>query len=110
MAALAYLFPPLSGLIAFGLGRAARVRRHGLQSVVFGALWPALVYVASLAGAAGSRAAFALGALLWLALLISTGLGRDPWWPGTGALGRWAETSLGDEPEVVEEEERSAPA
>ena len=97
MAALAYLLPPLTGLLAFGLGAEARVRRHGLQSVAFGVLWPATIYAAARVGAAGTRAAFALGALTWLALLISTALGRDLWLPPRRTLERWAEPSLRDE-------------
>ena len=78
MAALAYLFPPISGLLAYLLGRDQRVRFHGLQGVVFGFLWPAAVYAGSLAGANGTRAVFALGALMWVALFGMTALGRDP--------------------------------
>jgi len=82
MAALAYLFPPLTGMLAYSLGRAARVRFHGLQSVVFGFLWPAAVYAGSLAGATGTRVTFALGALAWLGLFALTLAGRDPRLPG----------------------------
>jgi uncharacterized membrane protein len=82
MAALAYLFPPLTGLLAYSLGRAERVRWHGLQSVVFGFIWPVLIYAGSLAGPLGTRIVFALGALTWIGFLITTAVGRDPRLPG----------------------------
>ena len=59
-----------------------RARFHGLQAVVFGFLWPAAIYVGSLAGPTGTRVVFALGALVWIALLGMTALGRDPRLPG----------------------------
>jgi len=82
MAALAYLLPPLSGLLVYSMGRDQRARFHGLQAVVFGFLWPAAIYVGSLAGPTGTRVVFALGALVWIALLGMTALGRDPRLPG----------------------------
>jgi uncharacterized membrane protein len=82
MAALAYLLPPLSGLLVYSMGRNQRARFHGLQAVVFGFLWPAAIYVGSLAGPTGTRVVFALGALVWIALLGMTALGRDPRLPG----------------------------
>jgi uncharacterized membrane protein len=82
MAALAYLLPPLSGLLVYSMGRDQRARFHGLQAVVFGFLWPAAIYGGSLAGPTGTRVVFALGALVWIALLGMTALGRDPRLPG----------------------------
>jgi uncharacterized membrane protein len=82
MAALAYLFPPLTGLLAYSLGRAERVRWHGLQSVAFGFAWPALIYVGSFAGPLVTRLVFALGALVWIGFLVTTAVGRDPRLPG----------------------------
>ena len=82
MAALAYLLPPLSGLLVYSMGRDQRARFHGLQAVVFGFLWPAAIYVGSLAGPTGTRVVFALGALVWIALIGMTALGRDPRLPG----------------------------
>ena len=78
MAALAYLLPPLSGMIAFFGARSERVRTHGAQAVVLGALWPAATYAASLAGAGATRVAFAIGVLVWVALMVATALGLDP--------------------------------
>ena len=82
MAALAYLFPPLTGLLAYAIGRDERARWHGLQSVVFGFAWPALIYAASLAGAVGTRVTFALGVLIWIGFFVLTVIGRDPRLPG----------------------------
>ena len=67
MAALAYLFPPLSGLLVYSMGRDPRARFHGLQAVVFGFLWPAAIYAGSLAGPTGTRIVFAVGGLIWIA-------------------------------------------
>ena len=82
MAALAYLLPPLSGLLAYSLGRDQRARFHGLQAVAFGFLWPVAIYAGSLAGPTGTRIIFALGVLIWVGLLVVTALGRDPRLPG----------------------------
>ena len=82
MAALAYLLPPLSGLLAYSLGRDQRVRFHGLQAVAFGFLWPVAIYAGSLAGPTGTRITFALGVLIWIGFLVVTALGRDPRLPG----------------------------
>ena len=82
MAALAYLLPPLSGLLAYSMGRDQRVRFHGLQAVVFGFLWPTAIYAGSLMGPTGTRVMFALGALIWVALFGLAALGRDPRLPG----------------------------
>ena len=92
MAALAYLFPPLTGLLAYALGRDERARWHGLQSVAVGFAWPALIYAAfnaggpgaagSLAGAVGTRVTFALGGLIWIGFFVLTVIGRDPRLPG----------------------------
>ncbi len=77
MAALAYLFPPLSGLFAYLKGSDERTRAHGIQAVAFGALWPLSLYGASTFGSSATRVAFFGGALIWLVLLASTALGAD---------------------------------
>ena len=82
MAALAYLLPPLTGLLTYALGRDERARWHGLQSVVFGFAWPVLIYAASLAGATGTRVTFAAGALTWIGFFGLTVIGRNPRLPG----------------------------
>ena len=91
MVALAYLFPPLSGLVAYFKATTERGRFHGLQSALFGLLWPLSLYVASALTPGATQVAFFLGAVLWLLLLVVTALGKDPCVPGTGKLlRRWA--------------------
>ena len=86
MAALAYLFPPLSGLIAYFTASAKRTRFHGLQSVFFGLLWPLALYGCSAISPGVTQIGFLIGALVWLLLLLVTAVGRDPRLPGTGRL------------------------
>ena len=89
MAALSYLFPPLSGLIAYFKSSTARGRFHGLQAALFGLLWPAALYGAGAIGPGAVQIAFFVGAGLWL-LLGATAFGKDPCVPGTGKLlRRW---------------------
>ncbi|MDQ3987284.1 MAG: hypothetical protein M3280_12410 [Actinomycetota bacterium] len=91
MAALAYIFPPLSGLIAFLKGGTERVRFHGLQSVLLGAAWPAAVYLGSLFTPGATQVAFFTGLVLVIVAVIATALGADPRIPGVGRrLYRWA--------------------
>ena len=99
MAALAYLFPPLSGLLVYLSTRNPRARFHGLQSVAFGALWPAAIYLASLGGPIGTRVAAGVGALIWIALLVLAAFGRDPRLPGGSRLRAWAAEAPGASPE-----------
>jgi uncharacterized membrane protein len=77
MAWLAYLLPPITGLPAYLKGRDPRTRFHGLQSIVYGFLWPAALFGATYISAAATQIVFGLGGLLWLALLVTTMLGRD---------------------------------
>jgi uncharacterized membrane protein len=94
MAALAYLLPPVSGLIGYFTSSDARTRRHGLQSVLFGFLWPAALYAGSAVTPGATQIAFFVGAALWVVLLAATALGRDPHLPGTGRVfERWAAES-----------------
>ena len=78
MAALAYIFPPLSGLIAYLRGRTDRVRFHGLQSVLLGFLWPASLYLCSLITPGATQIAFVVMAALWLVAIVGTAFGKDP--------------------------------
>ena len=78
MATLAYLLPPLTGLFAYLRGVDERARRHGLQSILLGALWPALLFVAASISPGVAQVVWALGALAWFAALVGTLLGRDP--------------------------------
>ncbi|MDQ4095438.1 MAG: hypothetical protein M3174_04430 [Actinomycetota bacterium] len=86
MAALAYLFPPVSGLIAYFKSTGARGRFHGLQSVLFGLLWPGSLYACSAITPGATQVAFVVGGVIWLLLLVATAFGADPRVPGTGGL------------------------
>lgn len=91
MPALAYLLPPLSGLIAYFKAATPRARFHGLQASLFGFLWPLLIYAASSFTPGATQGTFFVGAALWILLLVVTALGRDPCIPGTGEwLRRWS--------------------
>jgi len=83
MSALAYLIPPVSGLFAYLKGSSPRVRLHGLQSVVFGILWPSALYVGSWISPAATMVAFVVFAAIWIGLIVSTAFGLDPVVPGT---------------------------
>jgi uncharacterized membrane protein len=99
MAAFAYLLLPVTGLIAYLTGRDQRVRTHGLQAIVVGLVWPICLYVAAFGPPVAVQATFALGAVVWLGLLVLTLLGRDPLLPGIGGpLAALAETSAKDAP------------
>ncbi len=84
MAALAYVLLPVSGLVAFLRGRSARVRLHGLQAVLLGALWPACLYLGSAITPGVTQAVFAVGALVWVAVIGAAAFGVDLWLPGVG--------------------------
>ena len=86
MAALAYLFPPLSGLIAYFAASTERVRMHGLQSTVFGLLWPASLYGCSAISPGATQVAFFVGLAVWILLFAVTLFGLNPRLPGTGPL------------------------
>ena len=91
MAALAYLFPPLSGLVAYFKARTPRGRFHGLQAALFGLLSPLSLYGAAAIKPGAPQVAFFAGAGLWLLLLVVTAIGKDPCVPGTGRLlRRWS--------------------
>ena len=77
MAALAYLAPPVSGAVAYFFGSQPRVRFHGLQSVAIGAVWPILLYAASLLSARVTQATFVLGLLVWIGAFVVAAIGRD---------------------------------
>lgn len=82
MAALAYLVPPVSGLVAFLTAAEGRVRFHGLQSIALGTVWPAAIYLGSAVTPALTRIAFLVGALVWVLLLVSAAVGKDLGLPG----------------------------
>lgn len=86
MAALAYLFLPVSGALAFLLARSTRVRAHGLQAIVIGTLWALLLYGASAIAAALTWMVAVVGLIAWLGFALLTATGRDPKLP---FLGEW---------------------
>lgn len=85
MAAFAYVLLPVTGLLAYFSGRTPRARWHGLQAIVLGALWPALLYVAAALNESLVLPVAVGGAALWLLFLGATALGRDPALPWIGA-------------------------
>lgn len=84
VAALAYVLLPVTGLIAFLTASDARVRFHGLQAIVVGLVWALLLYAGSAVSEAITRAAFAVGFLVWLGFLAATAAGKDPRLPVIG--------------------------
>ena len=84
MAALAYVLLPVSGLLAFVLGKTPRLRWHGLQAVAFGTLWPIALYAASAVTPLLTQVVFVAGTLSWLGLIVGSGRGRDPRLPVIG--------------------------
>lgn len=84
MAALAYLVLPVTGLVAYFSGKTPRTRWHGLQAIVLGAVWPALLYLAAAAGEALVLPVAAGGAAVWVGFLAGAAFGRDPSLPWLG--------------------------
>jgi uncharacterized membrane protein len=83
-AALAYLLPPLTGLVAYFSSESERVRWHGLQSILLGSAWPVALFAGALLSPAVTQIVAVIGAIAWIALLVGAGLGRDPALPGVG--------------------------
>ena len=77
MAGLSYLLLPISGLIAYLRAAKVRTRFHGLQAILVGLLWPLALFACSAISPGATQVAFALGALLWLTLLITSAAGAD---------------------------------
>jgi uncharacterized membrane protein len=90
VAALAYVLLPITGLVAFLGGTTPRIRFHGLQAIVFGAVWPVLLYAATWTSPLVTQLVGAAGLLLWVVLIIATALGRDLQMPFLGARLRTA--------------------
>lgn len=108
MAALSYLFLPISGLVAYLKGRKARTRFHGLQAILVGLLWPAALFACSTVSPGATQIAFGIGMLVWLTLLISSAAGGDLRLPFVGAaLWRAAHASPGGEEAVPDEPARA---
>ncbi len=94
MAALAYLFPPLSGLAAYMWGKSERTRGHGLQAVLLGALWPAALTLCSMWTPGATQVAFFTGLAVFVLLFGVTLIGRDLLIPGLSRkLRAWASES-----------------
>ena len=92
MAALAYVLPPLSGLVAYLSGGSERIRWHGLQSVLLGVIWPVALFGAALLTPGVTQIVWLIGAVAWLTLLLGAAVGRDPRLPAVGArLRAWAQ-------------------
>jgi uncharacterized membrane protein len=85
VAALAYVLLPISGLVAFLKGSTPRTRFHGLQAIVVGAVWPAALYAATWTSPVVTQVVAALGALVWVTLIVSTAAGKDVQIPFLGA-------------------------
>ncbi len=85
MAGLAYLLLPVTGLVAYFSGKTPRVRWHGLQAIVLGALWPALLYLSAATVEALVLPVALGGAAVWLVFLAGAAAGRDPSLPWLGA-------------------------
>jgi hypothetical protein len=84
MAAFAYLVLPITGLVAYFSGKTPRARWHGLQAIVLGSLWPALLYLAGAVNESLVLPVAVLGAATWLLFLAGTAIGRDPSLPWLG--------------------------
>ena len=99
VAALAYLFLPITGLVAVLGGSSQRARFHGLQAIVLGLVWPVALYGAALLSPGVTQVVFVVGALAWLGFLIATLVGADPRIPLlAGPLERAAGGDLRAEP------------
>jgi uncharacterized membrane protein len=102
VAAFAYVLLPISGLIAYLKGVTARTRFHGLQAIVFGAVWPVVLFAATWTTPLVTQVVGAAGALLWIALIVTTAAGRDLQLPLVGRpLRAAAQTRVTDEPVSV---------
>lgn len=90
MAALAYLLLPVTGLVAYLMGRSARTRWHGLQAVALGLVWPAALYACTYLTPGATQLCALVGALVWVGFLGATAVGLDPRIPLAGGYLRRA--------------------
>ncbi len=86
VAALAYLLLPISGGIAYFFAKSPRVRLHGLQAALLGALWPAALYAGARVSPGVTQAVFVVMGVIWLVVMASAAVGKDLWFPGLGRL------------------------
>ena len=103
MAALAYLLLPVSGLAAYLKGTSARVRFHGLQAIALGVVWPAALYACTYLSPGVTQLCAAVGAVIWIGLLVTTALGLNPRLP---VAGRYLQRAASEDPRAL----RDAPA
>lgn len=89
MAALAYLLPPVTGLVALIYGRSVRARLHGARSVALGVVFPAGLYLASLLSPPLAVSIVAVaGVAVWVTWAGFAAAGREPRMPELDALRR----------------------
>jgi uncharacterized membrane protein len=86
VAGLAYLLLPISGAIAYFAGRTPRVRLHGLQATLLGAMWPAAMYAGARISPGVTQAAALIMGVIWLVVMFSAAAGKDLWFPGLARL------------------------
>ena len=99
MAALAYVLLPVTGLAAYLKGATQRTRFHGLQAIVFGAVWPVLLYAATWTTPVVTQVVAAVGFLGWVTLIVTTAAGRDLQFPFVGRrLRAAAQTPVTEDP------------
>lgn len=90
MAALAYLFPPLTGLAVYFVATSPRERFHGLQAIALGLLAAISLYAASAIAAGLAPFVFVFWVLVWIFLIVSSLLGKDARVPVLGGFLRRA--------------------
>jgi uncharacterized membrane protein len=98
VAALAYVLLPVTGLVAYLSGSSPRTRFHGLQAIIFGTVWPFLLYAATWTTPVVTQVVFLVGLLVWMALMAGAAFGRDFYLPLVGpGLRSAAETKVAED-------------
>ena len=86
MATLAYLFPPLTGLAVYFVAPSGRERFHGLQAIALGLLAALTLYGASAISSTITPYVFAAWVVVWVALIVTSLIGKDVRIPLLGGL------------------------
>lgn len=86
MAALAYLLPPLSGMLTYFSWAGPRTKFHGAQAICFGLIWAVASFAASALSSALTQVVAAAGVLVWLLLIVTTAIGKDVRLPVVGSI------------------------
>jgi uncharacterized membrane protein len=86
VAAIAYLFPPLTGLAVYFVGTSERERFHGLQAIALGLLAAVSLYAASAISSASAPYVFAFWVIVWFVSLFGALIGKDVRVPLLGKL------------------------